>query len=679
MKRLIKWASITIGILIVLSIIALLVIPNFIDLNKYKPMIEKNVTKAIHRPFAIRGGLKLRLFPVAALSFSDLHIGNPKGFKEQDFASLKSFDVQIKLIPLLLSKDLQVKRFVVKDPRLTLIKKKDGKVNWEFQVAKKNQEKLNSKAIESKRKEVELKKGSKPVSAITMPLTALSVDEFSVTNGAITWIDRLSGQKKGITGITLRLKDISFTKPIDMELTAKVEGNPVIIKGKIGPLGKRPGEGITPISLHMKAFKQLKLSIKGKIKDLASQVPQYDMDLNIDPFSPKRLLSQFGDLPFRTTDPNVLQRFALSAHIKGTPESVSIGNGLLTLDQSRINFSLHAKEFKKPCIAFNIKLDKIDLDRYMPVSGSTKKRAIKSSTKGMKETKGVASRPGKKGKTRAAIDYTPLRRLEMDGHIRISKLIAKRAVFKNIYAKLTAKNGILKVNPLKIDMYQGKMLLNAGLDVRESSPVTKVALDIKNVLIGKMIKDVMRTELLNGIFNMKASLKTKGDTPEAIISSLNGTGELLIKDGSIIGIDLNGMIQNVKAAFGFGKARKLERKTVFSEIRSRFTIKNGVFHTKDSHLLSPVLKVSSTGDANLTKKTLNFRITPEYIKNPEEPITVPVIVAGTFSSPRFMPDLTGITKKMIFQTIFQKKKGEKKEKKGLEDVGKELLRGLFGH
>lgn len=675
MKRFIKWTALIICILIVICLVGLLVIPSFIEIDRYRPMIEERVSKAINRPFTINGGLKLRLFPVAALSFSDLHIGNPKGFKKKDFVSIKSFDVQVKLIPLLLSKDLQVTRFVMKDPKLVLIRQKDGKVNWKFEPSKKKLQ-SKTKALELKRQETVLKKGQKPASPTRIPIKALSVDEFSVTNGAITWIDRLSGQKKGITEINLRLKDISFTRPIAIKLSAKVEGNPVIIKGKIGPLGEKPGQGITPISMSITALKLLKLSLKGKIKGLASQSPQYDIDLNLNPFSIKRLFSRFGELPFKTADPKVLQKCSLSAHIKGTPQQVSINNGILALDQSRINFYLKAKEFKKPNIAFNIKIDKINLDRYMPVSLPAKRKAPakKALHRNPKTTKGGSHLK----RAKQAIDYTPLRTLEMDGQVRISELIAKRAEFRNIYARLYAKNGILRVNPFRMNMYKGRMLLNAKVDVRRKSPASKLALNIKNLLIGKMIKDMFRTEILNGTFNLNASFRTRGDTPEAIISSLNGAGELLIKDGSIIGIDLNGMIQNVKAAFGFGKAEKLKRKTIFSEIKSKFVIKNGVFHTKQSHLISPMFKVSSTGDADLSKETLNFRVTPEYIKNPERPIAVPVIVSGTFSSPHFAPDLTGIAKEVIFKKLFKKKKEEKKEKKSLEEVGKELLRGLFG-
>jgi AsmA protein len=664
MKRFVKWAVLILCIIVLVIIIGLILAPNFIDIDKYKPVIEKKVAKAIGRPFSINGSLKLRLFPVTKVSFSDLHIGNPEGFKEKDFVSLKSFDVQIKLLPLLFSKDLQVKRFVMKEPKVVLIKAKNGKVNWQFKPST-----SSPKRIELKEKDVELKKGSSLSSEL--PLKKLSVDEFAITNAAILWIDQVTGKKTGITGINLRLKNISFTKPIGFELTAKIEGNPVKIDGQIGPIGKTPGKGIMPICLNLNAFKELNLNVKGKVKDLSSKNPSYELALNLKPFSLRRLMSKVGEVPFKFSDPKVLQKISLSAYITGTARQVSIKKGILVLDQSKMNFFLNAKEFEKPNIAFEINLDSINVDRYIPVAYKTKKPK-KVVTAGKKAP---APRLGKKS---PSIDYTPLRKLEMDGKIKIKKLIVKKVALQNIYVKLTAKNGLLQIKPMSMDICRGKMLLNAMVNVKNKTPVTRLALSISHLLIGQLIKDMLKKDLLTGTFDMKLSLNMKGDTPEQIISTLNGSGDLLIKDGSIIGLDLSGMIQNIKAAFGLAQARKLKRKTIFSVIKSKFVIKNGVLRTKETQLISPHLKVSSIGKANLKNKTLNFRINPEYIKNPERSITVPVIVSGTFSSPRFAPDLKGIAKEMIFKKLF-KKKAEKEEKENpIEEMGKELLRGIFG-
>src|SRR5512137_472710 len=125
-----KWLLIIGGSFLVLVIAALLLIPLFVDVEKYKPEIEKQVSSAVGRPFAIKGPLKLSVFPWAGVAFSDLRLGSPAGYKEPDFLIVKSFDVRMKLLPLL-SKDVQVQRFVIEGLKLVLEKDKAGRGNWE--------------------------------------------------------------------------------------------------------------------------------------------------------------------------------------------------------------------------------------------------------------------------------------------------------------------------------------------------------------------------------------------------------------------------------------------------------------------------------------------------------------------------------------------------------------------
>ncbi|MGD9191977.1 MAG: AsmA family protein [Desulfobacterales bacterium] len=51
MKGAIKWGLIIVGCMIVVVIAALLIVPMFIDIQKYKPMIEEKVAQATGRWF----------------------------------------------------------------------------------------------------------------------------------------------------------------------------------------------------------------------------------------------------------------------------------------------------------------------------------------------------------------------------------------------------------------------------------------------------------------------------------------------------------------------------------------------------------------------------------------------------------------------------------------------------
>ena len=171
MKKIIKRLVIIAGTLAVLIILILIIIPFFFDIQIYKPRIEQEVSKAIGRPFTIGGDLKLSLFPWAGLAFSDLYVGNADGFTEKDFVYIKSFDVKGKFLPLL-SKDIQIKKFVIAGPRIMLEKTKDARSNWKG---------LGSKAAADAPVEDEKKAQEASQDAIgSLPIKGLKMAEFAV-------------------------------------------------------------------------------------------------------------------------------------------------------------------------------------------------------------------------------------------------------------------------------------------------------------------------------------------------------------------------------------------------------------------------------------------------------------------------------------------------------------------
>jgi len=670
MKKAIKWTSIGVGILVLLVIAALLIVPMFVDIQKYKPEIEKRVSDAVGRPFTIGGELKLSLFPWAGIAFTDLHLGNPAGFEEKDFVSVNSFDVKVKLIPLL-SKDIQVERFVLTGPRIALIKSKAGRGNWE-DIGK------PSKKAPAKDRE---KKEEKPATKAGegLPLKSLAVGKFAVTKGSVQWIDHTKGERKEISDITLHLKDVSFDNPIKIEFSALMDGKPLALNGIVGPVGKDPGKGTIPLDLTVKALKQIEMGLKGTIVNPATK-PNFDLALQVSPFSPRKLMADLKQsFPVATADPQALARIALKTNLKGDQKSVSVSDGSLDLDESKLKFTLKAGEFSKPNILFDLNLDKIDLDRYLPPP-SEKKAA---------EVKKEAGAPAAKKE----IDYTPLRKLVLDGTIKVGSLKAKQAKIQDIYLKVVGKNGNFTLDPLKLKLYQGDMTSKGVLNVQGNSPKSNFDLDAKGIQVGPLLQDLMKKDFLEGTLKANVSVNMQGDDPEKIKKSLNGRGNLLFTDGAIVGIDLAGMVRNVKAKFGMGEAVGAKPRTDFSELNAPFTITNGVVNTPDTSMKSPLLRVVATGDADLVNETLDLRVEPKAVftlkgqgdEKERSGIMVPVLVTGTFESPKFRPDLKGmikgltegISKPSDLKKILPGQGGEETGTKSLQEKAGEEVKGLL--
>ncbi len=670
--KIIKWGVIAIGVVVVLLLATIIIVPHVVDVQKYKPQIEKMASEATGRPLTLGGEIKISLFPWVGVSLADLHLGNPPGFKDKDLLTVKSFEFRVKLLPLL-TKDIQVKKLLLDGAYLSLEKLKDGRGNWEG-------------LGQSDRKAVaQSKKQSSKESATGLPIKSLIVGEIAITNGVLIWEDHAVEVKKEISAINLRVQDVFLDKPVHLAFSADVDGQPVSLKGKVGPLGKTPGKGTIPLDFVLKAMNQLNVSIKGKLVDPLSK-QTFDLNLNISPFSPRKLASAFGQaFPLQTADPQALDRLGIHARITGSPEDIAISDGTMELDDSRVIFSAHLNELSRPRIQCDLDLDQIDLDRYLPPAAEKSTAAEKTSASAAKKTAEKKEPSSVSATGKKKIDYVPLRKLILDGKLKVGKLKVHGARIQDVLVKVVGKEGKFQLNPLACNLYQGTFSSTGRFNCRQDIPRSSFKLQLKDVAVGPLLKDLLKKDILEGTLASQVTLSMSGDEPGAIKRSLNGKGGFSLKDGAIIGVDLAGMIRNLKGGLGLAEKTAEKPRTDFAELLVPFTIVNGVVDTPGTTLKSPLLRLSAVGKADLPREKLDFRIEPKVVgtikgqgdTKDRSGLMVPLVVSGTFTAPKIRPDLQGMIgngvpgtedlKKLISGdgTTDEKIKSIKKDLKGL--------------
>ena len=654
MKRALKWLGICFGVFILVIIAALLIIPRFIDLKEYTPVLESKVTEYTGRPFSIGSDLELSLFPWAGFSLSDLNMGNTKGFAEKEFVAVKSFDVKVKLLPLL-SKDIQIKRFVVNEPSIVLVKNKDGSVNWaQPKTAKPKEETKES-----------------PAGDLGLPIKALTVGNFSIKNGSALWIDHSTGTRKKVTDINVALTDVSLDKPVQMALSALLDNKAVAVNGTVGPVGKSIGQQPIPIDITVDALKELKMTLKGKVENALAD-PSVVLAVAMSEFSPRQLMDALGmAFPVKTADPNALSKVSLNADVNASARAVSVSKGNMGLDDSKLAFSLKASDFSRPNIGFEMNLDQIDLDRYLPPPSEQPAASDKG---------GGASSPAAKP------DFKPLRKLIMDGTVKIGNLTVKKAKISSVLLKIMARDGVINLDPIKMALYDGSFDGKTTVNVKTDTPATNLSVNVQGVQVNPLMKDVMAKDILEGTTKAQLNLSMAGADAAAIKRTLNGKGQLTFNDGAIKGFDLAAMARNTKAAFGLEKKTDQRPKTDFAELSVPFTLTNGLFNTPMSALKSPLIRLEAKGDAHLVDETLDFRVDPKVVaslkgqgdEQQRSGLLVPVIVSGTFSAPQFKPDMEALAK----QTLdVDKEELEAKAKEALDQkLGDKsgVVKGLLG-
>jgi len=178
------------------------------------------------------------------------------------------------------------------------------------------------------------------------------------------------------------------------------------------------------------------------------------------------------------------------------------------------------------------------------------------------------------------------------------------------------------------------------------------------------------------------------------MKTLNGAGDMVVRDGALIGIDLAQLARTITS--GFSLDQQGERpKTDFAELHAPFTITDGLLTTKETTLRSPFIRVKAHGNANLVSQEIDLSVIPKIVgtikgqgdDESHSGISVPIVVGGTFKAPTFAPDLEALVKEQAIDEEEIKeilKTGEitpeRKEQLSEEvEKAKNLFKGLFGN
>ena len=660
MKGIIKWFIGIVVVLAVLVVAAIVLVPMFVDVQQYKPRLEKIVTQQTGRPFFMGDDMDISVFPWVGVRLSDLQLGSPRGFTAKEMVTVRSFEVRLKVLPLL-SRHVEVKSFVVDTPQIFLERRKDGLANWE------------NLGTGTKEKE---KTGTAPKDG-ALPIASLAVANFAIKDGLVSFTDKAAGVEKQIADFNVNLTDISLENPIQLSMSALVDGKPLALNGSIGPVGKNPGKSDILFDLAAKAFGVMDVKLAGTLKDPSGR-QQLDMDLAVAPFSLRKLMGEL-DQPFfmETADPGVFEKIALKTKVSGNADTVAFTDGHLTLDDSSLDFSALAKAFEKPDIAFDLVLDRIDLDRYLPPPAQ-KKTVSSAGTSGKQDAKTAGAKP----------DYVPLRKLVLDGKLKIGQLTAANLSLSDIAAHVRAKKGLITLDPLSMHLYEGSLAATLGLDVRQDLPETRVTLNVNGVQAGPLIQDAAAKKIITGTIQAATTLDMTGDTPDSIKKTLAGSGEITFTDGAIEGIDIAGMVRDAASKVGLGKQPEKKPRTDFAQLKVPFTVGKGVLDVTQAGMMSPLLRVTAAGKAYLVKDELDFRVEPRIVgtlkgqgdTKDRSGIMVPLLVTGPFASPKIRPDLAGMLGSGIPDADKLKEVIDTKElpdTKSLEEEGKKVLKNLM--
>jgi AsmA protein len=220
MKRLLVISGIIVGVLL----LVIIVVPLFINVDSFRPDLEKKLSAALNRQVHI-GKLDASLLSGGA-SASDITIADDPAFNKGPFLKAASVKVGVQLMPLIFSKQLKVTSLTIQKPDITLLKNAAGK--WNYSTLGATAQKSPSES-------------SKPAPEPSGKSTPdISVDKFEIAGGTVR-VGHSSGHSAGkesvYQNVNLVAHNISATSAMPFTLSAGMPGGGTLnLEGQAGPL-----------------------------------------------------------------------------------------------------------------------------------------------------------------------------------------------------------------------------------------------------------------------------------------------------------------------------------------------------------------------------------------------------------------------------------------------------------
>jgi AsmA protein len=209
--------------LVAVAIVALLNINSLIARNK--EYLLNQAEQAIGRKITI-GEVEATLISGIGVRLANFTMADDPRYSSEDFVRAKDLQINLKFWPLL-KKEVQVKRVILHDPVIRIVRGPQG--NFNFSSIGKNAE--NKKQPREKERQSPAAKEKTPA--------AFLVSLVDISGGDIRYLDRKEGTDLRLQKIDLKVEDLDIAKPIAVKLAGGVfaDKKNFELTGKFGPLG----------------------------------------------------------------------------------------------------------------------------------------------------------------------------------------------------------------------------------------------------------------------------------------------------------------------------------------------------------------------------------------------------------------------------------------------------------
>ena len=593
----IKWIVTGLLALVVAIVVAGVAILSTMEFEELRGVIEAEAKEATGRELEIAGPIDVRISWNPAIAVQDVRFANAAWGSRATMISVRRFELEVALLPLL-SGDIQIKRLVVVEPNILLETDSQGRGNWE--LAPPTTEKAEDKSE----------------SAAALP----SFDNVLVRDAVLTYRDGRTGEE-----LRLRLSKLAVLKtaravPLEIVLEGAYNEVPFRAEGAVGLIRDLVGDEPYPVQLSIEVGGAT-IAVEGRI---AEPLAGRGIDLKVQ--ARGQSLADLGALSGAALPP--LGPYDLGARVVQNGQTYELTSLTAKMGSSDLagNATL-ALGGARPALSGSFTAAALSLDDFAPAGEES------------------AAAPAQDGDGRFVFSEDPLplaALMAVDAEIKLSvkRLTLKKGLaLTDLELSLVLKKGNLKVKPFSAGLAGGKLAGDLSLNAARTAPPLTVNLTASGIDYGSLLKTLEVTDGVTGTLDAEVRLHGAGASLRAIAAGLVGRIEVIGGQGSI----RNDLVQ----AAGAGLTQMLSG---WSEgggdlrlncIVVRLPVEAGVATGEVILLDTAAATVGGTGTIDLRDESLDLRVTPQAKQTSLMSLAVPFRIGGTLAAPSVGPDPVG--------------------------------------
>lgn len=648
------------GLLGLLLIIVALgfALTHLFDPNDYKDEIRQLARDKAHVELTLNGDIGWSLFPWLGLELHDASIATLTAPK-QPFADLQMLGLSVRVLPLL-RREVQMSDVRVEGLNLTLARDEHGHGNWE-DIGKPLPAQTGAPADAPAQAAAE--PTSTPSDSGSERSVKLDIDSLTVNNARVQYTDAKSGQAFSAESIQLstgpvheganiplkasaflsasqpnikartelagelrfdrKLKRYNFE---DMRLSGETSGEP--LAGKTMTFSAQ-GQLLVDLAANVASWSGLKVSANQmralgelNVRDL-DKTPQLSGGLSIAQFDLRTFLDGIGHPLPATNDPTVFGKLELVSRLQGTPNSLTLEDLAVKLDESGFSGRVAIEDFAKQALRLQLKGDTFDADRYLPAKSEEAKGATAARQAEVKQQEasavaGAGTSPLPNAPTQVAwsndklLPVDRLRALDLQADIAFGSLTLDKLPISDAQLAVTGQGGLVTLQALRGGLYNGSFDAKGTVDVRPAVPQIGISTKINRVPVEHFIKAEGKEQAppVKGLLTLSSDLTATGNSQKALIDTLNGAANFTINDGVLVNANLEQQLCQAIATLNrkslSGEPRGKD--TPFEELRGSLVIRNGVASNPDLKARIPGLTVNGQGDLDLRVLGMDYNV-----------------------------------------------------------------------